>query len=268
MESNALEWLKATRLAFELRSVKEKNRYSKITKTEAFYRSCKKLKQFQDIHVGKRCFVIATGPSLTVSDVNALKGEYTFGVNTCYKLFDKSDWRPTYYCISDINVYRAIAEEIQREPLECVFYEGTFPNYENENGIPLYQNLFYEFQSIANGNKKNKRRFSTDISNVVYGGASVVYIALQIAVSMGFSEIYLLGVDCNYSGSQKHSSLVDYKKQPKLSPGAESNMMKCFETAKRAAEQAGAKIYNATRGGKLEVFERVDFDLIVAAKKQ
>lgn len=263
MEYQYIERLKATRVAFYLRSAKEKIRYLRIKKTYAFNCSCQKLKQYQGIHRGKRCFIIATGPSLTISDVNALRNEYTFGVNTCYKLFDKCDWRPTYYCISDINVYRAIGEEIQREPLGCVFYEGTFPNYEKENGIPFYQNLFYEFQSIANGNKKNKRRFSTDISNVVYGGASVVYIALQIAVSMGFSEIYLLGVDCNYSGSQKHSSLVSYRKQPKLAPRAEVNMIKCFETSKAIAEQLGIKIYNATRGGHLEVFTRVDLDKIV-----
>ena len=33
-----------------------------------------------------------------------------------------------------------------------------------------------------------------------------------------------------------------------------------YEVAKENAEKKGIKIYNATRGGKLEVFERVDFD--------
>jgi len=33
-----------------------------------------------------------------------------------------------------------------------------------------------------------------------------------------------------------------------------------FEKAKEYADGHGIKIYNATRGGKLEVFERVNFD--------
>ena len=34
-------------------------------------------------------------------------------------------------------------------------------------------------------------------------------------------------------------------------------------SAKKFYEGNGRKIYNATRGGKLEVFERVDFDDII-----
>lgn len=33
-----------------------------------------------------------------------------------------------------------------------------------------------------------------------------------------------------------------------------------YQAARRYAETHGIKIYNATRGGELEVFERVDFD--------
>ena len=33
--------------------------------------------------------------------------------------------------------------------------------------------------------------------------------------------------------------------------------------AKRFADEHGVKIYNATRGGKLETFERIDFDAVV-----
>ncbi len=37
-------------------------------------------------------------------------------------------------------------------------------------------------------------------------------------------------------------------------------MLAAYTEAKRYADTHGIKIYNATRGGKLEVFERVDFD--------
>ena len=35
-----------------------------------------------------------------------------------------------------------------------------------------------------------------------------------------------------------------------------------FDSGKHYADKHGIKIYNATRGGKLEIFDRVDFDTI------
>ena len=37
-----------------------------------------------------------------------------------------------------------------------------------------------------------------------------------------------------------------------------------YEAAKRYAEKNGIIIKNATRGGKLEVFERIDLDVILS----
>jgi hypothetical protein len=36
-----------------------------------------------------------------------------------------------------------------------------------------------------------------------------------------------------------------------------------YETAEKLSAKYGVKIYNATRGGKLEAFERIDFDTII-----
>ena len=37
-------------------------------------------------------------------------------------------------------------------------------------------------------------------------------------------------------------------------------MVLAYKSAKKYADSHGIRIYNATRGGKLEVFERIDFD--------
>lgn len=263
MSKNLLsETLRNSSLAFAFRALRNYKYYKKIETTKKYADSQLLLQRYKGIHNGERCFIVATGPSLTLDDVEKIKDEYTFGVNSCYRLFDKTNWRPSYYCVSDINVYREIKDQLIEMPLKHVFFEGSSMDYNGENGIPFYQLMVYEFCSIAIKNKRNLRKFSLDASKVIYGGASVVYIALQIAVMMGFSEIYLLGVDCNYSGRRKHSALVEYNKQPKLAPGAETNMIQCFATAKCYAEKAGIKIYNATRGGRLEVFERVNLDCL------
>ena len=101
----------------------------------------------------------------------------------------------------------------------------------------------------------------------------MAYTAIQLAVYMGFSELYLLGVDHSFQTYQDKDgnvifdpSVKDYfcdhynhdKEQlyvPKLDLSTLS-----FIAAQSYTESHPVTIYNATRGGKLEVFPRVDFD--------
>ena len=52
------------------------------------------IKSMKNTHVGERCFVVATGPSLTFEDLNALKDEFCFGMNSCVLALDKTEWTP------------------------------------------------------------------------------------------------------------------------------------------------------------------------------
>ena len=119
-------------------------------------------------------------------------------------------------------------------------------------------------------------RFSDDITNEICWGRSVVYdIGLQIAIYMGFSQIYLLGCDHNYSKMVNENSnhfIKDYFDKDKAEKYSafkyESRKVElAFESAKKYAESHGAKIWNATRGGKLEVFDRIDLDYVLEEEK-
>ena len=52
--------------------------------------------------------------------------------------------------------------------------------------------------------KRYHTKFSDDAFAVVYSGYFDHIFSIQIAVYMGFKEIYLLGTDCNYSGNMQH----------------------------------------------------------------
>ena len=101
--------------------------------------------------------------------------------------------------------------------------------------------------------------FSEDVARVVYGGATVTYACIQIAVYMGFKEIYLLGVDCNYCKGS-NSNYFFWEQKADVMNHKEDRMVLSYESAREYADSHGIKIYNATRGGMLEVFERVEFD--------
>jgi hypothetical protein len=123
--------------------------------------------------------------------------------------------------------------------------------------------------------------FSEDVSKVVHNGWSVMFHMIQIAVYLGFVELYLLGVDntqystvhcdkfvCEGQHFYKEDANELEKRREILKDWKayddESLYIRRLEReygfAREYAEARGIKIYNATRGGKLEVFERVDFD--------
>ena len=114
--------------------------------------------------------------------------------------------------------------------------------------------------------------FSTDIAKEIHEGFTVTYAEMQIATYMGFKNIYLLGVDFNYakaidiSGNIVDSGGKDYfsdqyiKENEKRNIPQLHNSLQAYKKAELYSRRNDFRIFNATRGGKLEVFERVDFD--------
>lgn len=222
-----------------------------------------RLKEFENKYDGQRCFIIATGPSLTIDDLEKLKGEYTFGVNSIIRLFDKTDFRPDFYGIQDRDVYGAMQDIIRNTEFKTAFYADIIEKYYNvpSNFIPFPYNGEYHLYNGKLGEYNSK--FSDNAYKIVYDGYSITYSLIEIAVYMGFKEIYLVGCDCSYSkGSKNHvveSGFID--------KNAMSNPIRMrvgYQCAKEYADSHGIKIYNATRGGELETFERVDLDEVLA----
>ena len=78
---------------------------------------------------------------------------------------------------------------------------------------------------------------------------------------MGFTQIYLLGVDCNYKKNIEKNYFFDEKEKDKYNH-YEDRMIIAYKVAKKYADTHGIKIINASRGGNLEVFDRIDFEKI------
>ena len=221
--------------------------------------SRKRLRSYRNCHNG-RCFIIGNGPSLRNSDLERLMelGETTFACNSLIKLFDEISFSPTYYFAQDNKIILDNKEEISS-------YKGTRfvkAHYAKRYHIPgvTYYNMLF---------RQNPIGFSNNIPNVVYSGQTVTYSMIQFAAYMGFKEIYLIGVDCNYSGGNSVITQESYfdprlfnNKRSYAAPEVDTNLL-AYARAKEVCDKQGIKIYNATRGGKLEIFERADLDKIL-----
>jgi hypothetical protein len=220
------------------------------------------LAKFRDIHLGQRCFIVATGPSLTMEDLDTIRKhkEISIGMNKIYLAFALSEWRPDYYVIGDVACIKEAEKEIKSLPVKNVLVsDGKSGFWKGE--IPAN---IYRFHNRFCNMKREVLEFSEDITMGIFNGGTVTYNCIQLAAYLGCREIILLGVDFNFSDNyndvQNHFIDTYYAPDSKQGFFWKDESLKAYTAAKIYAENHGIKIYNATRGGKLEVFERVNFD--------
>ncbi len=234
---------------------------------------CDRLLKFKDTKKGQRCFIIGTGPSLTASDLDVLKAHNIdcFGTHRIFTTFEKTDWRPTYYVAQDHALINEIKNDIKEIDCNIKILPADFVDV---FGIGEEYN-YYVLREYADS--KDKIHFSKNANKFISQGFTVAYASVQLAVFMGYSEIYFLGVDHNYSAfMDKDGNIVsddkvkDYfgnqKIQGKNLPRLDDSS-RGYLKAKQYADKNGVKIFNATRGGKLEIFPRVDLDEILKEEK-
>ncbi|MGN0521370.1 MAG: 6-hydroxymethylpterin diphosphokinase MptE-like protein [Eubacterium sp.] len=219
-----------------------------------------KLKKVKNKYKGKRCFIIGNGPSLVKEDLDRLKDEYCFAANMIYHSFDDTVWRPTFYNVADIQLLEAHIDEIKN--LHPIYTNGFFivnrMSIIPKEMLSNPKNFFYYDKYIE---YTDDPEFSEDAASFIANGYTVTYSSIQLAVYMGFSEIYLLGVDHNYAKTTSEASYSNLIKENVFyNPPHTDKSTYAYRKAQKVCTQKGVKIYNATRGGHLEEFERVDFD--------
>jgi hypothetical protein len=224
-------------------------------------------------HKGERCFIIGNGPSLNQIDLFKLKDEITFGVNAIYTNIDKMGFLPNYYVVEDIFVAEDRKDEINKFKGSLKFFGNYFKYCIDPSDDVLWLNVRFRYD-----NYKNFPNFSKNALRQVWTGGTVSYINLQLAYYMGFSEVYLIGFDHNYTIPKD----VEVKGTEILSLGDDVNhfnndyfgkgkrwhdprldrMELSYKKAKRYFNENGRTIFNASPNSKLEVFPKKDFNSI------
>ena len=223
-------------------------------------------------YAGRRGFVIGNGPSLKTADLTRLQGEVTIASNRIYLAFDETPWRPTYLTCADKLVWAKYADDMCRNTETMIIASNLVPF----RGVR--RKLVFSWN--AGPSLRLKHGFSFDQRVGGYSGHTVTFNNLQIAAHLGLNPIYLIGCD-HYYGSEQHTTggndatgIVatgeshhfhkDYRKPGEVvlsAPILKMNL--AYEMARRETEANGFKVFNATRGGYLEAFERADLDKVL-----
>lgn len=231
----------------------------------------RKIKAYKNQLIGKRCFFIGNGPSLRAEDLTKLQenGEVTFAFNRIYNIFDQTKWRPTFYISQDEKMLSGCIKEVCDLHAKEKFIPIQLKWW---NGIEIPRAIYFNM-GAQNVDDPDRFAFSDDCAREIFNATTCMYTAAQLAVYMGFSEIYLIGVDHHFQISQNNkgeiivdNSVKDYftdkyneDKDKLYIPNTERSTL-TYVAMKKHCEARSVRVFNATRGGKLEVFPRVAFD--------
>jgi hypothetical protein len=227
--------------------------------------SIRRLAALKDIHKGKRAFVIANGPSLKQTDMRKLRNEYTFGMNRIYLMFPELGFSTTYLTVVNDLVIEQTAKDLSSLSLPKFLAWRSRRHF--SKSLPISQLPTFLYTSYTGP------RFSTDVRGRVWEGATVTNVTLQLAYHMGFGQVILIGADHNYTTTGKPNTTV-------TSQGDDPNhfspsyfgkgfrwQLPDLETsevgyamARDAYQKVGREILDATIGGKLTIFPKMDYN--------
>ena len=250
-----------------------------ILKIQQKIRSYKKIKldinywnRIKNIHKDEPGFVIGNGPSLKINDLSKIHelGFKSIASNKIFYAFKETKWRPNYYTISDTLVWGEIKNKIHKE-IDIVHVPSFLDDKDCNVIVKTWKNL-------SNGSSTENRRISNNLSNGAAAGFTVTYENIQLAMHLGLNPIYLIGCDHYYEGENeevlkkdklvKHTNknthfISNYRKIGDFNnPASISKMTESYKIAKLYSESKVVKILNTTRGGHLEVFDRLDLDIV------
>lgn len=231
------------------------------------WRSRRKLRGWHDRFQGGKAVILCNGPSLLKTDFAALNAVFTFGLNKINLLFHQTDFRPS--CIVAVNPY--VIEQ------NAEFF--------NQTAVPLFidsrsRRYLRARESVSFLHSTGLKRFARDCSMSVYQGHTVTFVAMQLAIHMGFREIALVGCDHNFATKGLANQVVtsgetdpNHFDPNYFAGGVKWELPDLVQSeisyllAGQVVEALGGRIVNCTEGGKLENFPRMPLSEFLSSGK-
>lgn len=253
--------------------------------TKGDYKVISHNKKFKNCHKNKRAFIIANGSSLNNQNIKPLANEITFVMNGFHKHPSSNIIDPNYYSIVDSAHFKNITDTQE-------FYSLINKNCKNSNFF-ITLSRGYDFNTkyeVLPSEQTNyvaiygkPREISLDFTKLMPSYGTVAAFSLAMAIYMGCNPIYLLGFDHDYLANRdidKHfykgndglkgeiglrnetkplSEIYSYHKTMKFM----TLFWDSYISLKKIANKKGIKIYNATDGGFLDVFDRINYEEVL-----
>jgi hypothetical protein len=226
------------------------------------------LRHLRNQYEGERVFLIGNGPSLSETPLHLLSDEYTIGMNKINSIYGETSWRPSFYVVSwserkikrEMNTHsdEFVKENIKLD-IPCFLYEGNEERYGTKENIHYFdkhswnvhhENKLYhaEGTEVDEWNAETCEQFwSYDVDEVVYI-YHIMYAAAQIAVYLGFDELYFVGCDLGYEYQNPHM-MFENGRDPYKYGSARSFVSDSFRERELLSSLSNAVLYLSIRAG-------------------
>lgn len=258
----------------------------------AIKRLAKNNQKFRNLHQGKRCFILGTGPSVKSQNLFSLKDELTIAVSQFFLHKDIKIVKPKYHVLApthspfnfnDLNKIFTALDKVYTDETKLFLgyrpYIYSIKNFLDEHPKFGRKNQFFiDYSNSPEINEENHAKpILWNIDQNPFQIRTVIYSAIQVALYMGCKSIYLVGCDHDYLNDvNRISNHHFYQEEDGISDVEHLSSFNTerwfkeyyfrwrdYRLIKQFASSNGCSIFNATQGGMLDVFPRVDLDRIV-----
>ncbi len=218
------------------------------------------LQKLVEKHENKPMLIVGNGPSLNRTPLEEFKIP-SVGMNKIDLLFKRTAWRPNYIiCVNGLVMNQN--KKIYRKSDIPIFLDFK-AKYLGING----KNVNY---FLVNPNLE----FIDSYDSGFAAGATVTFSAIQFAYLVRANPIIIVGVDHNFKLNNTKASAIEkrqgedenhfdpnYFQEGKLwgVPDLVNSELN-YNIAKAKCEEVGIQIYDATIGGKLDIFEKISIE--------
>ena len=232
------------------------------------------LESARDRHLGQRCFLLGSGPSLASLDPAQLDGEVVMSLNGASQLEGlRSDYFMTV-------AHEWWQQNVQWLDSQKVGTRRFLPPYVGccDDGIPTSRMRVASAAEATIRGLDVPQAFGLDAARLIYLGGTVVFPALQVLFYLGFAEVVLLGIDHSYAHADEEavqksvpsSSLEHFKPDYYTDPLRIHCDIPAMERAYRMAlgawEVDGRRLLNATPNTRLDIIPRADLATVLGQR--
>lgn len=211
------------------------------------------MKKFHNAHLGQKCIIACNGPSLNDIDMSLIGKRINDSDLTVFALnrgYLKKDLMFRYLVVVNKNVEEQWGNEILTRLPKLKIFSNSIPGTNLLRWTP------------------DKPSFQRDITQPMWQGHTVTYVALQIAHYMGFSKVGIIGCDHNFPHMGKALTGDDINHfDPNYFPkGSKWDLpnLKMSEVAYELARKNYAKdkrqIWNCSTKTNLDVFSKTSLE--------
>ncbi len=229
-----------------------------------YRKDARRLTALRGAYAGEHCFIIGNGPSLNKMDLTPLRHEYTFGLNRFYLAFDRLGFSTSFLVCVNRLVWEQFADELLQQD------STKFAPWDERKRLGHRSDTYF-FRTAP------RKVFRPDPPRTgLFEGSTVTFVAMQLAYYLGFRVAILIGVDHSFkSQGEPHKVVVggnvdhDHFDPRYFAGGVRwqlpdlAGSEQAYAAAREAWEQDGRKILDATVGGKLKVFPKVEYETVL-----